>query len=249
MAAASTVASLADRRPARPGRRGRDGRGVRHRHRAGAALPGRTGTRHRCRPGHLAGHGPGRSPARRAGRGRTRGGRRTVDPALVATAAAGGRSRRGPAAVAGARRPGGKRPRPGGQHIGRNRLRRTGPLAGRGAPCGHHHRGERRPGSRRPATAAAAQGRILGVAGGDGTVSPAAAVAVHGLPLLVIPAGTFNHFAADLGIWSVEDAVAALRAGRPPGGRRRSPDGGPSSTPRAPGSTSTWCMPASSSRG
>jgi diacylglycerol kinase family enzyme len=29
----------------------------------------------------------------------------------------------------------------------------------------------------------------------------------------VIPAGTFNHFAADLGVWSVEDALAALRAG------------------------------------
>ena len=61
---------------------------------------------------------------------------------------------------------------------------------------------------------AAAQARILGVAGGDGSVSTAAAVAVHlGLPLLVIPAGTFNHFAADLGIWSAHDAVAALRAG------------------------------------
>ena len=33
------------------------------------------------------------------------------------------------------------------------------------------------------------------------------------MPLLVIPAGTFNHFAADLGVWSVEDALAALRAG------------------------------------
>ena len=35
-----------------------------------------------------------------------------------------------------------------------------------------------------------------------------------GLPLLVIPAGTFNHFAADLGIWSARDALAALRAGQ-----------------------------------
>jgi undecaprenyl-diphosphatase len=56
--------------------------------------------------------------------------------------------------------------------------------------------------------------RILGVAGGDGTVSAASAVALEmGLPLLVIPAGTFNHFAADLGIRSARDAVAALRAG------------------------------------
>jgi diacylglycerol kinase family enzyme len=61
---------------------------------------------------------------------------------------------------------------------------------------------------------AAGQARILGVAGGDGTVRAACAVALDaGLPLLVIPAGTFNHFAADLGVWSADDAVAALRAG------------------------------------
>jgi diacylglycerol kinase family enzyme/membrane-associated phospholipid phosphatase len=61
---------------------------------------------------------------------------------------------------------------------------------------------------------AASKARVLGVAGGDGTVSTACAVAVEaGLPLLVIPAGTFNHFAGDLGVWSVEDALAALRAG------------------------------------
>jgi undecaprenyl-diphosphatase len=59
------------------------------------------------------------------------------------------------------------------------------------------------------------EARILGVAGGDGTVSAASSVALQtGLPLLVIPAGTFNHFAADLGIWSAEDALAALRAGQ-----------------------------------
>jgi membrane-associated phospholipid phosphatase len=61
---------------------------------------------------------------------------------------------------------------------------------------------------------AAAGARILGVAGGDGTVSAAAAVALEtGLPLLVIPAGTFNHFAADLGVESARDALAALRDG------------------------------------
>ena len=60
----------------------------------------------------------------------------------------------------------------------------------------------------------AASARILGVAGGDGTVSAAAAVALEtGLPLLVIPAGTFNHFAADLGVESARDALAALRDG------------------------------------
>jgi undecaprenyl-diphosphatase len=61
---------------------------------------------------------------------------------------------------------------------------------------------------------AAASARILGVAGGDGTVSAAAAVALEtGLPLLVIPAGTFNHFTADLGVESARDALAALRDG------------------------------------
>ena len=61
---------------------------------------------------------------------------------------------------------------------------------------------------------AAASARILGVAGGDGTISAAAAVALEtGLPLLVIPAGTFNHFATDLGVESARDALAALRDG------------------------------------
>jgi diacylglycerol kinase family enzyme len=61
---------------------------------------------------------------------------------------------------------------------------------------------------------AAASARILGVAEGDGTISAAAAVALEtGLPLLVIPAGTFNHFAADLGVESARDALAALRDG------------------------------------
>src|SRR4051812_36428881 len=37
---------------------------------------------------------------------------------------------------------------------------------------------------------------VLGVAGGDGTVSTVAAVAVEaGRPLVVMPAGTRNHFA------------------------------------------------------
>ncbi len=61
---------------------------------------------------------------------------------------------------------------------------------------------------------AAARARILGAAGGDGTVRLAAGIAADaGLPLLVIPAGTFNHFAADLGVGSVDDALAALRDG------------------------------------
>jgi diacylglycerol kinase family enzyme len=61
---------------------------------------------------------------------------------------------------------------------------------------------------------AAARARILGVAGGDGSVRLAAGIAVDaGLPLLVVPAGTFNHFAADLGVESADDALAAIRNG------------------------------------
>src|SRR5215218_7999198 len=42
---------------------------------------------------------------------------------------------------------------------------------------------------------------LLGVAGGDGTQALVAGVAAeHGLPLLVISAGTRNHFALDLGL-------------------------------------------------
>lgn len=61
---------------------------------------------------------------------------------------------------------------------------------------------------------AANSATILGIAGGDGSVQLAAGLAVDkGLPLLVVPAGTFNHFATDLGVRSAADAVAALRAG------------------------------------
>lgn len=58
---------------------------------------------------------------------------------------------------------------------------------------------------------------VLGVAGGDGTVSAVAAVATEAqLPLMVIPAGTRNHFARDLGlnIRHPAAALSALRAGR-----------------------------------
>lgn len=61
---------------------------------------------------------------------------------------------------------------------------------------------------------AAARAVILGVAGGDGSVRLAAGIAGNaGLPLLVVPAGTFNHFAADLGVGSADDALAALASG------------------------------------
>ncbi|HKE73730.1 MAG TPA: diacylglycerol kinase family protein [Acidimicrobiales bacterium] len=56
--------------------------------------------------------------------------------------------------------------------------------------------------------------RALGVAGGDGSINTAAGVALrHGLPLVVVPAGTLNHLARDLGVETVEDAVAAVRRG------------------------------------
>ncbi|WP_369235485.1 diacylglycerol kinase family protein [Streptomyces sp. R21] len=42
---------------------------------------------------------------------------------------------------------------------------------------------------------------LLGVAGGDGTQALVAGVAArHGIPFMVIPAGTRNHFALDLGL-------------------------------------------------
>jgi diacylglycerol kinase family enzyme len=42
---------------------------------------------------------------------------------------------------------------------------------------------------------------LLGVAGGDGTQALVAGIAAeHGIPLLVIPVGTRNHFALDLGL-------------------------------------------------
>jgi undecaprenyl-diphosphatase len=56
--------------------------------------------------------------------------------------------------------------------------------------------------------------RALGVAGGDGSVAAAAAVALeHGLPLAVIPAGTLNHFARDVGVATPPEAVDAVLGG------------------------------------
>lgn len=56
--------------------------------------------------------------------------------------------------------------------------------------------------------------RAVGVAGGDGTVGTAAAVADrHGLPLVVVPGGTLNHFARDVGVYDVQEAVDATQAG------------------------------------
>ncbi|MEU5163481.1 diacylglycerol kinase family protein [Streptomyces sp. NPDC020875] len=50
---------------------------------------------------------------------------------------------------------------------------------------------------------------LLGVAGGDGTQALVAAVAAdHDLPFLVIPAGTRNHFALDMGLDRADPARA-----------------------------------------
>ncbi|MEU4373798.1 MULTISPECIES: phosphatase PAP2 family protein [Pseudonocardia] len=56
--------------------------------------------------------------------------------------------------------------------------------------------------------------QAVGVAGGDGTVATAAAVADrHGLPLVVVPGGTLNHFARDVGVYDTQEAVDATQAG------------------------------------
>jgi diacylglycerol kinase family enzyme len=60
------------------------------------------------------------------------------------------------------------------------------------------------------AESAVAEGAdLLGVGGGDGTQALVAAVAAaHGIPFLVIPAGTRNHFALDLGLDRADPAAA-----------------------------------------
>lgn len=61
---------------------------------------------------------------------------------------------------------------------------------------------------------AAAHAEVLAVGGGDGTVAAAAGVAIEaGLPLAVFPAGTFNHFAKDIGCDTVAKTVDAIRRG------------------------------------
>lgn len=57
---------------------------------------------------------------------------------------------------------------------------------------------------------------LLGVAGGDGTQALVAEVAAaHGIPFVVLPAGTLNHFAMDLGLDRTDPslALAALTHG------------------------------------
>jgi undecaprenyl-diphosphatase len=62
--------------------------------------------------------------------------------------------------------------------------------------------------------AAAERAEVLGIGGGDGTVACAAAVAVEtGRPLAVFPAGTFNHFAKDIGCDHAAKTIQAIREG------------------------------------
>jgi diacylglycerol kinase family enzyme/membrane-associated phospholipid phosphatase len=61
---------------------------------------------------------------------------------------------------------------------------------------------------------AASRATVLGVMGGDGTINCAAGIALEaGLPLAVVPGGTLNHFAGELGISSVDDVAEAVRTG------------------------------------
>ena len=63
--------------------------------------------------------------------------------------------------------------------------------------------------------AAASGAERLAVAGGDGSIGPAAAAAgAAGVPLAVIPCGTANDFASHLGIVDVEQACELAANGR-----------------------------------
>jgi diacylglycerol kinase family enzyme/membrane-associated phospholipid phosphatase len=56
--------------------------------------------------------------------------------------------------------------------------------------------------------------RVLGICGGDGSIATAAHLArAADLPLMVIPGGTYNHFAGTAGIDSVDLAIDLLQRG------------------------------------
>src|SRR4051794_33314710 len=62
--------------------------------------------------------------------------------------------------------------------------------------------------------AAAKHAKVLGVMGGDGTVNCAAGIALDsGLPLAVVPGGTLDHFAGELGVRELSDVIEAVRSG------------------------------------
>ncbi|WP_030165859.1 bifunctional phosphatase PAP2/diacylglycerol kinase family protein [Spirillospora albida] len=61
---------------------------------------------------------------------------------------------------------------------------------------------------------AAERAEVLAVVGGDGTVNAAARAAIdRHVPLLVLPGGTFDHFARAVGVETATDAIAAYREG------------------------------------
>jgi len=69
-----------------------------------------------------------------------------------------------------------------------------------------------RPGEDLEAIAREASAEALGMAGGDGSLAPVAAVAIERrLPFVCVPFGTRNHFARDLGL-DRDDPIAALDA-------------------------------------
>ncbi|MFE0875397.1 phosphatase PAP2 family protein [Streptomyces smyrnaeus] len=89
----------------------------------------------------------------------------------------------------------------------------------------------------------AQEGGALGVYGGDGTVGAAARAALtHGVPLAVLPGGTHNHLALDLGISRCADLSDAVAAGHaiavdvarfaPPRGRGRQAAAEPATEPQ-----------------
>ncbi len=56
--------------------------------------------------------------------------------------------------------------------------------------------------------------RALGVAGGDGTAAAVSSVAAeYDLPMVLIPAGTLNHFARDVGVRGLDDVAEAVATG------------------------------------
>ena len=68
------------------------------------------------------------------------------------------------------------------------------------------------PGEDLEAIARAATADAIGMAGGDGSLAPVAAVAIErDLPFVCVPFGTRNHFARDLGL-DRDDPIAALDA-------------------------------------
>jgi diacylglycerol kinase family enzyme/membrane-associated phospholipid phosphatase len=62
---------------------------------------------------------------------------------------------------------------------------------------------------------AAERAKIVGVCAGDGTLTSVAETAIErDKPLLLVPGGTMNHLAHDLGLRSADDAARALARGR-----------------------------------